>query len=136
MKFVNESIDDILKPKSEEDINRESNEIIDRFINSVTEKDLMESIRNIRSQRSQPFYIRVLKQKDETVYLTNKHTIISIIDDLAFLTKFSFNISGVIYKFPEFNDFLTNLLKFNIFNKDLLNKIIEKLSEKFNIECE
>jgi hypothetical protein len=132
MKLVNESIEEILKPKSEEDINRESNEIIDRFINSVTEKDFLKSIKRIRSQPLN--YIRILKIKDEIVYLTNKHTIIGIIDDLAFSTEFSFNASGVIYKFPEFNDLLMNLLKFNI--KDLLNKIIEKLSKKFNIEYE
>jgi len=153
--FVAESIEDVLKPKTEKDINQNLDQIIDDFVNQTTFKDFLKSFNNIKEwQGGLHFnrgFMRKLKKGDQNFFLMDRDSLFNIVDDLASAFKFDEPLISDIdkamqnqdyeasYKFPEFNKFWTEFLHMN---RDLnrnnydyaVNRVLEKIAQKFNVE--
>ena len=153
--FVAESIEDVLKPKTEKDINQNLDQIIDDFVNQTTFKDFLKSFNNIKEwQGGLHFnrgFMRKLKKGDQNFFLMDRDSLFNIVDDLASAFKFDEPLISDIdkamqnqdyeasYKFPEFNKFWTEFLHMS---RDLsrnnydhaVNRVLEKIAQKFNVE--
>lgn len=148
--FVAESLEDVLKPRSQEAINKDLDQVIDDFIDQVTLKDFIKSFNNIKKwQGGLHFnrgFMRRLKRGDQYFFLMDRDSLFNIVDDLASAFKFddidkaqqnqNYNAS---YKFPEFNKFWTEFLHLSTnLTKDnynhAVNRALEKIAQKFNVE--
>ncbi len=153
--FVAESIEDVLKPKDRDVINRELDQATDSFINEATLKDFLKSFNNIKVwQGGLNFnngFMRKLKKGDQYFFLMDRDSLFNVVDDLASSFKFDEPLMSDIdkamndhdydasYKFPEFNHFWTHTLHTNQNitreNYDyVVNRVLEKVAQKFNVE--
>lgn len=155
MKLVNESIEDVLKPKTEKDINKDLDKTIDEFVNQVTLYDFLKSFQSIKSWQSGLTYnlgsMRKLKKGNQFIFLMDRDSLFNVVDDLASAFKFDEPLMSDIenamenqdyeasYKFPEFNKFWTEFLHMSRnLTKDhynyAVNRTLEKIADKFNVE--
>lgn len=153
--FVAESIEDVLKPRSQEAINKDLDQVIDDFVNQVTLKDFIKSFNSMKEwQGGLHFnrgFMRKLKKGDQYFFLMDRDSLFNIVDDLASAFKFDEPLISDIdkamqnqdydasYKFPEFNKFWTEFLHTNRnLTKDnynhTVNRALEKIAQKFNVE--
>ena len=153
--FVAESIEDVLKPKSQQSINKELDKVIDRFVDQVTIKDFLKSFNNTKHwQRGLTFNfssMRKLKKGNDYIFLMDYDSLYNIVDDLASSFKFDEPLLSDIEnaqnerdipdssKFPEFRDFWIQFLHTNrnldASNVDyVIDRIMEKIAQEFNVE--
>lgn len=153
--FVAESIEDVLKPKTQESINKELDHTIDNFVDQVSLKDFIKSFNDTKQWQGGLAFnlsgMRKLKKGNDYIFLMDRDSLFNIIDDLASAFKFDEPLISDIdkaqqdqdydasYKFPEFQKFWTEFLHTdrNITRQNydyVTNRVMEKIADKFNVE--
>jgi len=136
--LVNRSISDVLKPKSDSDIEKQLESVSNDFVNKITFKEFDETFSDINSYRKDS---KKLTFKKEKSYLCTLETLYDIVNELS-SKEFTGRLSdqgeySFSFKYPEINHLLLTLEhddKTTYYK--LILKIIRKLSIKFNIEHE
>lgn len=135
MKLIKENITDYLKPKSFTEINNEINKIIDEFIDEISIKDFNNSFNIFKKIYPE---IKKIKQNNTFSYIISKKVLLDIIDDIILSTShFNENSKTVYYNFPNIAEFWVHLVTNpNIQDqyKVVMDKLVDKISYKFNIE--
>ena len=132
MKLVRESIEQILKPKSTEDIYSHIDPLIDEFINNVTVDELDQELDNYEHRK--------LVQADKYEILTNEENLFNIIDSLAtsLIVGKYMHSDDYDFKHPEFYDMWMGLQSRDNISNDMITmsveRVMERFAEKFNIE--
>jgi len=138
MKLVKESIEQVLRPKTEIDIFNEIDPLVDKFIANITSQQVEEQVDVINDAK--PNHIRKLIDNGEVSYLTNEEGIYDLIDDFAFKISTGKDPQTDDYYFPnqEFSSFWTQFQTSDRIYYDsimeMMERIFQKFSQKFNIE--
>lgn len=142
MKLVHESVEDVLKPKDQGTISSIVNKVIDDFVNNLSYRDFDKSFENVsRGTNNKKFKIG-----KETQYVSDLTNMRDVVEDLSFTEKFDGPLGIDVqnfqssYKFPKFNEFLTNLqtnasLTSDYYNS-IMDNVVKKLAAKFNVVVE
>lgn len=135
--LVAESIEAALKPKELHDIDKEIDQIIDNFVNTISIRDLEDELLLVNSHKEDT---RKLKQNGKVTYIASPESLYELVDSLAAREKDlgSSTTLEFLYKFPEFHELWMNLQandnNLEWLHKQVANKVIEKIAKKFNIE--
>lgn len=120
--LVSESLNDILKPKTKEEIDKEFIPLIDKFLNIPEEYFRLEFVYDNDD-------IKSYAEGDNIFYLTDKDTLDDIVLSLVHDVNFGKN-GEVVYR----NKKLNNLFNDPNIEKEFIPILRDKLAEKFNIE--
>ena len=138
MKLVSESIESILKPKTEYDLISDMMPLIDNFIDSITPQQIEDLVDDINM--SKRGLIQKLIDNGKVSYLTNEEGVYDLVDEIAFKISTGIDPETGDYYFPnqEFQDFWTKFQTSDKTNYDSIMKmmgyILQKFADKFNIE--
>jgi len=138
MKLVNESIEQILKPKTEYDVINDMMPLVDNFIDGITPQQIEDLVDDINMAKRG--LIQKLIDNGKVSYLTNEEGVYDLVDEIAFKISTGKDPAPGDYYFPnqEFQDFWTKFQTSDKAHYDSIMKmmdyILQKFSQKFNIE--
>jgi len=137
-RIVQESLSDVLRPKTDEDIIKDMRPLVDDFVDSITPEQIEELIDDINEWK--PGLFRKFAEGDRVSYMTNEEGVYDLVDDVAFKISTGKDPVTDDYYFPnqEFQDFWSKFQTSDKANYDSIMKmmdyILQKFATKFNIE--
>ena len=143
MKIVRESIKSILKPRTIEDINKETEATIDDFVDNISIEEFNKFVLNEYKDVLKD--TRPILHDNNYSYITSEKDLNEMINNFA--CELGADAAGVImYRFPKMWEIWRRISWVIFFGKDpeesgyvqifhdILNSLQEKFAEKFHIE--
>jgi len=140
-KLVRESIEAVLKPKTDTDIIEDSKPLIDEFIDSISQYEFEQAIEAVNGKRySNADHVKKLTRNGKDFYLSTEEGVYDLIDELVYTisTGQDKSTGDYYYKREDFGKFWTEFQTSDKAHYDsimnLMHYIYDRFAEKFNIE--